>query len=677
MFAWASSNIEAARLAAPKPYLFSVIDPMIQMNCRLNRRLAARRGSMTFFVIVAAVLIMIGVGIYYASNRGPKADANAPILVPATRGQFVSQVLDQGEVQSSENIEIRCEVRPAGGSIAVLEVVPEGTMIINTEENPRDKDRVLCQLDSKAFEKDLDQQKLAINTANTSLIQAEAAWEAAKVARIEYIKGIYEQNRKQIQNEIYNAQQETEQADAYLDHSTKLHAKNFITTQQLKGDRIAVQRAKNSYELATKKLQVLDEVTKLKEMIKLDSDIRAAEVKFANEKEKLNIEETKRTEIETQIKNCTVLPPKGVSGQVVYNKESGRGGQTEWVLTEGATVRERQVLIRIPNPTKMEVKALINEQSITAVRTKMPVSIKVDALHNSNLKGIVTSVSQYAQAGDFMSGSIKKFPVLVKIFDPPEELKPGMNGSVAIQTLCLESAVQVPVQCIYAAQDSRYCLVKRGDNYETVEVQTSGGNSKSVCIESGINEGDMVVMNPGSHRELLKLPVKVVEAKIEVPQEAVADGKAPSETSNASPSVTAPTNPDQPAGGPPQENAAGENRRNEQGRGEGGRGGGQRGEGGGERAGGRPGGGGGGGRGGTPEQMADGMLERMDTNADKTLDESELGAIPEGFRDRVMGYDADSDGKITRDELLKGMEQRMQQGGGGGQPGGGGPPGGG
>ncbi len=643
---------------------------MIQLACLRERPSAVRRGSLTFVAIIAVVLVMIGAVIYVSRSRGAKTDANAPILVPATKGEFVSQVLDQGEVQSSENIEIRCEVRPAGGSIAVLEVVPEGTMIINTEENPRDKDRVLCQLDSKAFEKDLDQQRLAINTANTSLIQAEAAWEAAKVARTEYIEGIYEQNRKQILNEIYNSQQETEQAAAYLDHSTKLHAKNFITTQQLKGDRIAVQRAQNSYELATKKLQVLDEVTKLKEMIKLDSDIRAAEVKFANEKEKLNIEENKRTEIELQIKNCTVLPPKGVSGQVVYNKESGRGGQTEWVLTEGATVRERQVLIRIPNPTKMEVKALINEQSITAVRSKMPVSIKVDALHNSNLKGIVTSVSQYAQAGDFMSGSIKKFPVLVKIFDPPEELKPGMNGSVAIQTLYLESAVQVPVQCIYAAQDSRYCLVKRGDNYETVEVKTSGGNSKSVCIESGINEGDLVVMNPGSHREMLKLPNKVVEAKINVPQDAEAKTdatNAPSETPNASPTVAASTNPDQPASGPPQENASGENRRDEQAPGEGGGASGRRGEGDGERGEGRQ-GGGGGGRGGTPEQRVDGMLERMDTNADKVLDESELGAIPEGFRDRVKGYDADSDGKITRDELLNGMQQG---GGGGGPPGGG------
>jgi multidrug resistance efflux pump len=636
---------------------------------------ANRSGSVTFFTSIALVLVLLGVSIvYFASNRKRNV-GEAPLVIAATSGEFISQVLDQGEVQSSENIEIRCEVRPAGGSIAVIEVIPEGTMIINTEENPRDKDVVLVRLDSKAFEKELETQKIAVNSAQTAVIQAEAAWEAAKVARREYIEGIYVQNRKQIENEIYNAQQEVEQASAYLDYSTKLAAKTFITAQQLKGDRIAVQRAKNSFELAMKKLQVLDEVTKQKEMIKLDSDIRAAEVKFNNEKEKLVIEQNKQAEIETQIKNCTIRPPQGVNGQVVYNKESGRMGQTEWVLVEGATVRERQVLIRVPNPTKMEVKALINEQSITAVNVGMPVSIKVDALHNTQLKGVVTSVSQYAQQDGMFSSSIKKFPVLVKIFDPPAELKPGMNSSVAIQTLYKPTSVQVPVQCIYAAQDSRYCLVKKGDQYETVEVQISGTNSKNVCVDSGVNAGDMIVMNPGNHRELLEIKPKAVENKIEVPQEAQAEATKAAESPVAAPSANAQNSSDSSN----QANASGE-RGN--GPGEGRRRGGAGGEGGRGAAGGGNGGGGrGGGRGmmgGSPEEMADRSLERLDKNGDKVIDESELSEIPEGFRDRIKGNDADGDGKISREELVNGMRRMMeqfQQGGGGG--GGGGPPGGG
>ena len=111
------------------------------------------------------------------------------------------------------------------------------------------------------------------------------------------------------------------------------------------------------------------------------------------------------------IGKCTIRVPDGVEGQVVYAKESSRGGN-DWVLEEGTSVRERQVLIRLPNPERMEVKALINEQSITQIRPGMPCSIKVDALTNVTLNGMVTKVNQYAESGGWMSSSVRKLSLI-------------------------------------------------------------------------------------------------------------------------------------------------------------------------------------------------------------------------------------------------------------------------
>jgi hypothetical protein len=180
-------------------------------------------------------------------------------------------------------------------------------------------------------------------------------------------------------------------------------------------------------------------------------------------------------------------------------------------------------------------------------------------------------------------------------------------------------------------------------------------------------------MNPGSHRELLNLPNKPVEKKIE---------RANSEVGEDAPAES--TEPDSessdPNRGPPsaEENGAegdrpgrGDGERGEGGRGQGRRG--NRGEGdrGGEGGGGE--GGQGGMRGGNPEQMVDGMLQRMDSNGDGALEESELEAIPAEFRDRMKSNDADGDGKITRDELMQGMQRMMEERmrDGGGPPGGG------
>ena len=61
-------------------------------------------------------------------------------------------------------------------------------------------------------------------------------------------------------------------------------------------------------------------------------------------------------------------------------------------------VRERQVIIRLPNADDMQVKATVNEARVTLVRPGLPVSIRVDALKDEVLEGEVTKVNQYAEA---------------------------------------------------------------------------------------------------------------------------------------------------------------------------------------------------------------------------------------------------------------------------------------
>ena len=320
------------------------------------------------------------------------------------------------------------------GAITVIEVVPEGTRVKGGD--------FLVRLDSTSFEKELETQKISVANSETSVIQAEAEVETATQALKEYEQGIFVEKKKLIENDIYTARSQIEtakqdltQAKAVLEHSKKLQGKGFITSQQLEGNgfdvtraEFALKTAKNQLELALKQEEVLVSITRVKETVQLQSDIKAANVKLANQRESLEVEKNKLDEIKQQIEKCEIRVPEGVSGQVVYAKESSRRGE-DWVLEEGTSVRENQVLIRLPNPEKMEVKALINEQSITQIRVGMPATIQVDALTNQSLRGVVTKVNQYAESSGWMSSSIRKYAVLVVIDDPPEALKPGMNSS--------------------------------------------------------------------------------------------------------------------------------------------------------------------------------------------------------------------------------------------------------
>ena len=643
-------------------------------------RFSRRRGSALALVLYGiAALLLIGLALYFAFQPGTEAELIDPILAEVEQGEFVSLVLDQGEVQSSENVEIRCQVKAQSRSLSVIELVSEGTLVKGGD--------FLVRLDSSGFEQDLESQKITVANAETEVIQAEAALETAKESLKEYEQGVFVERKKQIENDIYDAQsqietarQELNQAKAVYNHSKKLQGKGFITKQQLEAAKFAVsrnefalKRAVNLKSLAEKQEEVLVKITKVKETVQLRSDIRAAEVKLINEKESQKVEMAQLEDIKEQIKKCTVVVPEGVQGQVVYAKESSRGGN-DWVLEEGTSVRENQVLVRLPNPDKMEVKATINEQSITQIKDGMPVEIKVDALNDQKLKGIVTKVNQYAERSGWGSSSVRKYAAFVRILDPPETLKPGMNASVSIQARYEPEAIKVPIQAVYAVQDSSFCLVKKGENqWDTRPVEVDGDNSQMVLIKSGLEVGEQVVLNPGAYKDIMDLPETKLDTKIEISKEAQdkfdkaqakelamsKSGRTNGETAKA----------ERGEGGQGGERGGRGQRGDRQGRGEGGRGGGR----------GGPSGGGGGGF--DPATIVDRMMQRYDTNSDGTIDAGEIANIEERARDRVKQGDQNGDGKVTKQEMAQAMDammKRFQGGGGGGRPGGGrGGPGGG
>ena len=602
---------------------------------------------MVVFGLVAVTLV--GAGIWYFIRGQKTQTAIQPILAAVSTGDFVAQVLDQGEIRSSENVEIRCEVRARNGSVGVIEVIPEGSRVKEGD--------FLVQLDSSGFDVEMESQKIALANAETSVIQSDAAVKVAEESKIEYETGVFEENKRLIQNDIFDAEsqietakQELSQARAAYGHSQKLAQKGLITKNQLEADffavtksELALERAKNSKLLAEKQMEVLTKITFKKNMIQFQSDIEAAKVKFLNDKESLEIEKNKLKDIQTNIDKCRIVVPPGVEGQVVYAKESSRGGN-DWVLEEGTTVRERQVLVRLPNPDKMEVKALINEQSITQIRVGMPATIKVDALSGVTLKGVVTKVNQYAESSGWMSSTIRKYAVLVRILDPPETLKPGMNASVNIQVRYDQDVTLAPIQTVYAVGDRQFCLVKKGENeWETREIEVEADNSQMVLVKAGVEVGEELVMNPGAYKDLMDLPELEMNERIEIPEEAqqqLAQAKQKAQPLAGDDSATRDMGP-------------GGERANR----------GDRGEGGGRQGRGRRGGGGMGGF-SMPESGA-ALVKQKDQDGDGKLTKDEAGSPYSYFFDRV---DTDSDGFLSAAELdtsIKRMRDRMKNGGGG------------
>lgn len=493
------------------------------MRHRSNYR-PNRAGLAKATIVTLIILVILGIGIFsWQVNSSDAGPTFAPITSAVTRGDFVAKVLDQGEVESSANVEIRCEVKARNGEVSVLNVAAEGI-----EVKPGD---FLVQLDSASFDKELEEQNIAIAAAKTKVIKAETVLETAKASKREYEEGVFVEALQTVENDIFDAQsqistakQELEQSIAVMEHSEKLHSRGFITQRQLNADEFAVEKAKiaikkaeNLLLLAKQKKKVLVEVTQEKELTQLDAEIRAAQVDLDSQQQSFDVEQQKLSDIKQAIAKCRIVAPPDVQGQLVYAKEY-RGRGEYWVLEEGTSVRENQVLVRVPDPTKMQVKALINEQSITQIEPNMPVTVKVDALNDLTLKGIVVKVNQYAESKSRFGGSnVRKYAVYIRIIDPPLSLKPGMNASVTIQSRFETDALMAPLQTVYSVQDRSFCLVKNGDDYETREVVVGGDNSKMVMFKEGVKAGEELVMNPGAYKDRMDLPEVLTDERIDLP----------------------------------------------------------------------------------------------------------------------------------------------------------------
>lgn len=604
----------------------------------MNRQRTNRRGVVSSLLIVsAAVCVIAGAFAWFYFSKGPATTSLNLMTVNVEKGNFVAKVLDQGEIQSSENVEIRCEVRARNGQLTVISLVPEGSKVKAGD--------FLVKLDSTAFEQERESQRITVANAKAAVIQADANLRTAKTTLLEYEQGTYLAQVQDLENQITNAKGAIKNSESRLlqaidvyNNSLELQAKGFITSRQLEAEKFVVDQAKlelqqnqNLLSLTKQNKQVLEKYTKEKEMVQLQSNIEAAVVKLESEKDALRVQERQMAEIEEMIAKCEVVVPEGISGQVVYAKEQrGRGGD-EWVLEEGANVRESQVLIRLPDTNKMEVKALINEQNITQIETGMPASIKVDALTDKTLKGVVTKVNQYAESSGWGGSSVRKYAVKVRIIDPPEALKPGMNSSVSIQTKFEPDALMVPIQTVYGVQEQQFCLVVNGDEYVTRELKLGGNNSQKALVLEGLEEGDEVVMNPGAYKELMDLPEVKLDKRIEISEE---DAKAA--TTEVAKTDEKPA---QAGGGRP--------------------------------GGGRPSGAGGGG-GGRPSAaaIAGMVMQRADKNSDGKLDKDEVAGLDERSKGWASTADKDGDGDISKDEVVKAMEKAMKAwgGGGGGRP---------
>ncbi len=339
----------------------------------------------------------------------------------------------------------------------------------------------------------------------------------AKYADINVLSdGEAKQKIRKFQDDSLVAQKEMGQAQATLEGTRRLYDKQFVTRTDLQRDEIAyentrlkVQTASTARDLFLKYefLKTSEEtLSKYCEAVReVERARKAAVAKLAQAEARLrtatalyNVQFRQRRDLEQQIEKCLIRAQK--PGLVVYGRAGDDGAfiAGEERIREGATVRERQTILTIPETTHMGVKVKIHESYIKKIKLGQRARITVDAFDDKVLAGEVSKVSVLPDSQNrWMNPDLKVYLTTISIDGSHDWLKPGMSTKVEIFIDRLEDVIYVPIQSVVPELGKYVCYVANGrDRRERREVEVGQFNEEFIEVERGITEGENVLLHP-------------------------------------------------------------------------------------------------------------------------------------------------------------------------------------
>ncbi|HEX4146011.1 MAG TPA: HlyD family efflux transporter periplasmic adaptor subunit [Pirellulales bacterium] len=396
------------------------------------------------------------------------------------RGNLLVTITASGNIESSRNIDVKCEV--AGGS-TILWIVPDGTQVNEGDE--------LVRLDSALIAEQVDLQKIAYEKAQALKIEAEKTASAAKIAVQEYSEGTYLQAVQSAEVAITVAQENLRSAENSFQFAQKMARKGYVTSLERDARAFAVQRAKLDMVTAQLAKEVLEKFTKPKTEEDLISKRDTAEAKMRSEEAAFDLEESRLKRLQIQLEKCVIKAPQ--AGMVIYaNEPGGQRGQQAVQIEEGAAVRERQSIIRLPDLARMQVKIPVHESKVDQLRVGMRANLKVQ---DREFQGTVASVANQPEPNPFLS-TVKEYATIVKINGESSGLRPGMTAVVEILVAELNGVLTVPVEAIVEQGGHTYCWVLSGGSHKRRQVVLGMSNNVEIEVKDGLVEGDVVILNP-------------------------------------------------------------------------------------------------------------------------------------------------------------------------------------
>lgn len=433
------------------------------------------------FAIVVPVLLIAGFGVMASlpASSAREEFSDGPTHTVQRQTVIVS-VVEQGTLESSSNLEIKCRVR---GDNTITSVVDSGTMA-----QPGD---VLVTLETLAIDEEISERTKFYHLSESQVARSAADVARAKLAIREYEEGRFVQQLAALQKDLAVTESRLLNARNRLKHSELMKRSVFTSNSEVEERDFAVGQAELELKLIRTRIDVLENYTKKEEMARLRGELAVAQATHDADLERARADRNRLDRAKEELAFCTITAES--AGLVIYpNAEEWKDAPD---VEEGATVHKDQILLLMPDLKQMQVKVGIHESMIDRISPRLPARV---TLNRNQMQGEVEFVASVAKPAGWWTGNVVKYDVIVKL---PETagLKPGMSVEVEILLATHEDVLAIPTAAVMETDDGFACWVTDGQRAERRQLTLGDASDMVIVVEDGLNAGDRVILDPLAH----------------------------------------------------------------------------------------------------------------------------------------------------------------------------------
>lgn len=486
------------------------------MSTKPKRRLLSR---LKFWVLLVLLLTGGLVSLYAMRQKKAEKKESAGAYHTIQRGEFLVSIVEGGSLEAVNEQVVYNELQ---GTARIIYIIPEGTYV--------KKGDLLVELDAGEAEDQLTQQQIQYENSLAKKVASENALIITKstvesdissaeldvqFAEMDLRKFESQERAQQLRNaeiEIITARESLKIAEEKLHWSELLTEKDFETKSNLDKDRLAVTNQKLALEKAESELLMLKEfdLDKLqakyestleesrKELERVrkqgESKIAQAEADLRSAEATLDLNRSKLDKQKTQLQATKLYAPQ--DGLVVYASNANRYSN-ESLIEAGATVRQRQELVKIPDISEMKVSIKVHESHISMIREGLPAFVVLDSLPDQRFRGTISKVAILPdKQSSWANPNLKVYNTEIVVVDPLPDIKPGVSARAEIVVAQLQDVITVPIQAVTTRHGKQVCYVRSLTGPQPREVEVGLFNNRLIEIRSGLAPGDEILLAP-------------------------------------------------------------------------------------------------------------------------------------------------------------------------------------